>query len=201
MSYPTLAAAPRTAFGTRAANRYRDQGQVPVAISRRGEDSLHVVLGLKEADTLAGLLSRIAVIDVDGAAHEVLVKRVERDPITDRVRHIDAIAVTDDQQVKVDVPVRANTVGVDCPGLKAGGLLEQMVRRVRIACRAADVPEAVDVDLNGVQLGQTVYAEQIDLPAGAKLLVQPRTAILTIVKTRGMRRAEAQAAGETPAEG
>ena len=190
MSHPTFTAEPRTVFGTKAAQDYRQQGKVPLTISRRGEDSLHAVVGDKDAIAIRALVSRVVVLQLDGKDVEILVKDSTTDPLTDRILHIDGIAVTDDQVVKVAVPVRPDTKS-DSPGLKAGGLLEQMLRRVTIKVAAGQIPEALRVDLTGVKLGQTVYAEAAQLPEGATLVTRPRTAMLTIIKTRGMRRAEA----------
>lgn len=189
-SYPTFSAEARTEFGTIAAQTYRKAGQVPLTISRRGADSLHAVVGEKDAVAIRKLTSRVVILNLDGAEVEILVKDSTTDPLTDAIQHIDGVAVTDEQVVKVAVPVHPDTKS-DCPGLKAGGLLEQMLRRVVIKVPAAKIPESLRVDLTGIKLGQTVYAEAAQLPEGATLVTRPKTAMLTIIKTRGMRRAEA----------
>lgn len=190
MSHPTFSADARTEFGTKAAQRFRDAGQVPLTISRKGEDSQHVLVSTKDAAAIRTLTSRVVVLQVEGQDREVLVKDSTTDPLTDAIQHLDTIAVSDDQVVKVAVAVRPDTK-TDSPGLKAGGLLEQMMRKVVIKVPAGKIPEFLRVDLTGVKLGQTVYAEAAELPEGAKLVTRPRTAMLTIIKTRGMRRAEA----------
>jgi len=190
MSHPTFSAEARTAFGTRAAQDIRKAGNVPLTISRRGQDSVHVAVAEKDADRIVGLLSNVVILQVDGSDHEVLIKDFTRCPLTDRIQHVDGVGVADDQVVKVAVLVKPDTK-TDSPGLKAGGLLEQMLRRVVIAVPAGKIPSSLRVDLTGIKLGQTVYAEAVELPEGAKLVTKPRTALLTIIKTRGMRRAEA----------
>jgi len=195
MSKPTFPAAKRTEFGSKAAQRYRADGQVPLTISRRGQDSEHVLVGTKDADALKGLVSHVVLLQLDGQDREVLIKQFDRDPIADHVLHIDGIEVADDQVVEVAIPVVPDTRG-DCPGIKAGGLVEQMLRKVTIRCQAGSIPDHLNVGLQGIGLGQTVYAEAVSLPADARLITKPRTALLTIVKTRGMRRAEATGAAE-----
>ena len=88
----------------------------------------------------------------------------------------------------VEIPVKAITK--DSPGIRAGGLLEQTIRRVKIRVPAGSLPESVEVDLAGVEVGETVYAGAVQLPEGATLLTKPRVAMMTIIRTRGMRKAE-----------
>jgi large subunit ribosomal protein L25 len=82
-------------------------------------------------------------------------------------------------------------------------MLEQMCRVVRVACKLADIPVHIDVDLSKVELDQTVYAESLVLPKGVKLLTPPRTALMSVIKTRTMKKAEgdAEAAAAAEAEG
>ncbi|MDA3960990.1 MAG: 50S ribosomal protein L25 [Planctomycetota bacterium] len=189
MSKTVISAEERNVFGSRASQKFRAAGKVPVTVSRRGEESLHVVVAAKDAEVMIHKVSTVVFFDIAGTEQEVLVKDFTRDPVHDGILHVDTIAVKDEQVVKVAVRVVADT-RVDCPGLKAGGLLEQMMRRVVIRCPAGKIPDSMGVDLTGVKLGQTVYAEAVQLPEGAVLVTKPRTALLTIIKTRGMRRAE-----------
>ncbi|MHC5068630.1 MAG: 50S ribosomal protein L25 [Planctomycetota bacterium] len=195
MSKPTFAASARADFGSKAAQRYRAEGKVPLTVSRSGADSVHLLVDVKDAEELKKLESRVVLLQVEGGDRQVLVKKGERDALTDQLLQIDAIEVADDQVVQVAVAVHADT-NVDCPGLKAGGLLEQMLRKVTIRCAAVNIPDFVSVDLTGVKLSETVYASAAQLPEGATLITRPRTAMMTIIKTRGMRRAEAAADGE-----
>lgn len=192
MSTAPIPAETRTVFGTRAAQKDRAAGKIPVTIARRGEDSLHVLVDSKDAETLAHRVSNVVRLSIAGDERQVLVKDCTRDPVQDAILHVDTIAVTDDQIVKVAIRVIPDTT-VDSPGLKAGGLLEQMLRRIEVKVPAGRIPESLSVDLTGVKLSETVYASAVELPEGATLVTKPRTALLTIIKTRGMRRAEAVA--------
>ena len=190
MSNPIFTAAKRDQFGSKATRRYRDAGQIPVTIATNGGESQHLLVSTGDAFALKRQTSHVVTLKVDGQDHQVLVKQVEIDALTDRPVHADLVAVTPEKVVTVDVRVTPNTK-VDCPGLTAGGLLEQALRRVTIRCPAGLIPDHLIADLTGVKLGQTVYAESLQLPEGASLVTRPRAALLTIIKTRGMRRAEA----------
>lgn len=191
MSYPSFTAQAREAFGSKAACQLRAGGRVPVTVATSGGASRHLSIDGKDAAQITTLVGRVILFDVDGSSQQLLIKDYVRHPTTDDIQHIDGLAVDDDKMVKVAVPVVPLTA--DCPGLKAGGLVEQMLRRVTIACPAKEIPEQVTISLAGVQITQTVYAKDVSLPESATLITKPRTAILTIIKTRGMRRAEALA--------
>ena len=192
MSYPSFEAAARTEaeLGSRSAQRLRAAGKVPVAVATNGGASKHLTVSETVAETLRSHRSQVVLLQVDGSDEQVLVKEVSIHPIKDNIMHIDTVAVTDDRQVNVSVRVRPINTSAS-PGIKAGGLLEQGLRRIDIRCAAKDIPAQLTVDLDGVELEQTVYANTIALPEGARLLTQPRAALLTVIKTRGMRRAEA----------
>ena len=200
MDHPTIAAEARTELGTTAAKRCRAAGRVPAVIMRSGEESLHVTVDETAAEAALTRDSHCLAVDYDGAHHVVMVKEVSRDCLTDRMQHLDLLAVTDDSLVKVEVDLRPLTD--DCPGIKAGGLLEQMLRQVRVRCAVKDIPDHVDVDLGEAVIGHTVYADDVAVPAGIRLLTPGRTALMSVIKTRGLKKAESEAlAGEEGADG
>ena len=135
MSHPSFPASPRTAFGRKAADAVRHAGGVPLTVCRHGADSTHHQVAEKDGAKLIPFKSQVVELDQAGKKELVLIKDVSIHPVSDRILHIDALAVTDDRVVAVDVPVKA--LADECPGIKAGGILEQMARKVRIRCRAA----------------------------------------------------------------
>ncbi len=181
----------RTTFGTKAAAALRDQAQAPLTVARSGAESIHFTIDAKAGQRLLAQVGRVVELDADGTTHSVLVQGAQIHPTRDYIQQIDVLEVDDEKVVKVKVSL--NPITDDSPGIKAGGLLEAMLRKVEIKCRAKDIPAHLDVDLAGVGLGQTVYAENVSLPEGAQLVTLPRVAIMTVIKTRGMRRAEAAA--------
>jgi len=208
MSNPTITAEKRTGFGRRSVAALRERGRVPVVVMRSGEASEHLVVEEKElANALAGG-RQIVDVSVDGAVSESLVKEVQRHPVSDAILHLDLLAVTPDKVVKTDVPVVADIEG--SPGIKAGGMLEVMLRRVTVSCPVKDLPPRLQVSLSGAGIGHTVYVRDVRLPPGVRILQAGRTALMSILKTRGMKKAEAEGAtegdeaeegAEAPAEG
>lgn len=194
MSYSEYSASSRTEFGSKAADRYRAAGQVPVSVNTSGGDSLALLVGEHDAAKIAGQVGRVVVLDAGEAKHQILVQAVDAHPLTDRLRHIDALAVTDDKSVRVRVPLVPNTS--DSPGLKAGGMLEQMLRKLEVRAPAGKIPDQIEIILAGRGIAETVYAEDLELPEGVTCLTRGRTALITIAKTRAMRRAEGSSEDE-----
>lgn len=194
MDCPTFPAASRTTLGTKSARKMRDSGAVPLAISRSGADTVAVQVSSDTAAHLKRHIAQVVALDVNGERRQVLIQKITAHPVNDKILHVDGLEVSDDSQVKVDVPLAPNRT--NCPGLKAGGILEIMKRSVTIRCPAKLIPKTVPVDLSTVQIEETVYADKVVLPEGACLVTRPRTALLSVTRTRAMRRDE-----ETPAEG
>lgn len=184
-----ITASTRTELGRRASATYRKQGKVPAVILRSGQPSTHIVVDGVAADQLLKSKTHTCTITVDGQECMVLIRDADRNCLNDSLVHIDFLQVDPDKTVDLEVPLRPVTL--DCPGIKAGGLLEQMVRKVKLRCPVRAIPDDVPVDLKGVGISETVYAENLDLPAEQILLTPPRTALMSILKTRAMKKAEA----------
>ena len=191
MSQATLNGTVRETFGSKASQAARSQGQVPMTISRPGQDSLHILVNEKEAELVAEHSTKKFAISVDGKDIDVVLKEVKRHVTNDRLQHLDLIGVTDDSVVIMNIPVRPITN--NCPGIKAGGLLEQSLRRVAIKCQVKNLPEFLTVDLGEVQVDETVYVKNCTLPEGASFITKPSVAMISVLRTRGMKKAESEA--------
>lgn len=199
MSQATISGSIRETFGSKASKAARAEGKVPVTISRPGQDSQHILISAKDADELAASKVGKTSIEVDGTAVDVVLKDVSKNVLTDQIQHIDLIAVTDDSEVVLAIPV--HPLAKNCPGIKAGGLLEQSLRKVTIRCKVANLPEYLEVDLSDTQVDQTVYVRNCTLPEGAKFITKPNVAMISILRTRGMKKAEQEASDEAASEG
>lgn len=179
----------RTEFGRRASASYRKQGKIPAVIMRSGAESDHIVVDAIAANQLLKSKVHTCAITVDGKDHMVLIRDADRNCLDDSLVHIDFLEVDPDKTVMVEVPLRPITL--NCPGIKAGGLLEQMARKVKLRCPVRDIPNDIPVDLEGVGIAETVYAENLKLADNHTLLTPPRTALMSVLKTRAMKKAEA----------
>ncbi len=190
----------RTELGTIAARHGRTAGKVPLTISRRGQPSHHLWLDDKSARDLDAKVVHLCRVEAEGKKYITLRGEVVKDTLTDKITHIDLVEIEEKGQIKVDVAVRVDAR--NCAGVKAGGLVEQRLRKIKVRCPADAIPDAVEVDLTEVELMQTILVEKIKLPAGVTLVTSAKMPLLSVVIPRGMKaEAEAAAAPAAGAEG
>ncbi|MDS1272111.1 50S ribosomal protein L25/general stress protein Ctc [Lipingzhangella sp. LS1_29] len=179
MSEVRIAAEPRTEFGKGAARRVRRAGKVPAVLYGHGTQPRHIalpghelMLALKTPNVL------LRVDGVEGRDNLVLPKAVQRDPIKGFLEHVDLIVVKKGEKVNVEIPV--NLVGE----ISSGGVLTQELVSVEVLTEATHIPEGVDYDVSGLEVGVHVTAADLDLPAGTELSGDPEAMVFTISSER-----------------
>lgn len=176
MSEVRIAAEPRTEFGKGAARRTRRAGKVPAVLYGHGTDPQHIAL--PGHDLMLALKTPNVLLRVQGLSHGeelALPKDVQRDPIRGFLEHVDLIVVKSGEKVTVEIPV--NLIGDIAPG----GRLEQHMVQVAMEAEATHIPQAVDVDVQGLEVGATIHAKNLKLPEGATLVADDEALVLQIV--------------------
>jgi large subunit ribosomal protein L25 len=180
---PTLAVEERPERGTRATRRLRRQGLVPGVVygGGSGESTPFKV----EARALRQVLvdgSALIDLKIDGGeARPVIVKDQQLHPVRDQPLHIDLLEVRLDEKIQARVAVHVEGAE-DSPGVKEGGVLEQVTHQLNIEALPTDIPEAVVVDMSGMQIAATMHLSEVAAPAGVTFLDDPdETIIATIV--------------------
>jgi len=159
----------------------RRQGRVPGVAYGDGEPT---ALSVDERTLMAILKSergRNALINlkIDGAAHPVLLKEIQRHPITRIVRHVDFHRISLKKRIETAVPIH---VQGEAPGVKVGGgILEHVVRDVRVRCLPAEIPAALNVDVSNLQINQSIKGKDLVAPQGVELLLDAELVIVNIV--------------------
>jgi large subunit ribosomal protein L25 len=193
----------RADHGMGAARTLRAKGLVPgVVYGPGGENRLVAV----ETNSFSRLLRRAAqgtvIVDlkVEGSEAEglkVLVKEVQRDPITARPLHVDFLHIAMDRPVRLAVAVRL--AGVP-EGVKTeGGYLEHMLRDLDVECLPSAVPEFITVDVSALGVGQALHASDVTVP-GVRV-VTPADRVIAAVHGKHAEELAAEAAAAAPAEG
>ncbi len=188
-----IAAEPRTEFGKGPARRTRRGGRVPAIIYGHGTQTRHVTL--PGHDLMLALKTPNVLLRVDGLSggnQLVLPKAVQRDPIRGFIEHVDLIMVRRGEKVTVDVPVRVTGE------VYSGGLLDQQIIQIPVEAEATQIPQGIDIDVEGMEIGAAVHAGDLTLPAGATLAVEPETLVLHVLAAPTAEQLEAEL-GEVPA--
>lgn len=171
-----LTAQLRNRTGKGAARELRNNSMVPAVIYGDKKDPIAIAVPSKELTTrvhAGGFLTTIATLVVDGQKHQVLPKDYQTDPVRDFITHVDFLRVSKDSKVVVDIPVHFINEA-DCPGLKRGGVLNIVRHEVEMECFAADIPEYIEVDLKGIEIGHSIHISHVKLPVGAKPTITDR---------------------------
>lgn len=125
--------------------------------------------------------STIYVLDVDGRKTRVIPRAVQLDPVRDFPIHVDFLRLGKDALVTVEVPVRFLNEA-DSPGLKRGGVLNIVRHEIPVRCPADAIPDHFEVDLTGLEIGDSVHISAVKLPEGVKPTITERDfTVATIV--------------------
>jgi len=187
-----IAAEARTEFGKGAARRIRREGKVPAVLYGHGTGTRH--LTLPGHDLMLALKTPNVLLRLDGlknGSEIALPKAVQRDPLKGFLEHVDLILVRRGEKVTVEVPVRVS--GEIAPG---DGMLNQQLVQIPVEADATNIPQGIEVDVNGMEIGQAVHASDLKLPPGVTLQVDPETLVLHIIAHQVAEEPEAEEAAE-----
>jgi large subunit ribosomal protein L25 len=169
-------AEPRAEFGKGPARRARRAGQVPAILYGHGTETRH--LSVPGHDVLMALRTPNVLIRLDGlpgGSELALPKAVQRDPIKGSVEHVDLILVRRGEKVTVEI-------GVQVTGeLVPDALLDQQLVQVAVEAEATNIPRGVEVSIDGLEIGDSVHAGDLQLPPGVTLAVESDQLILHII--------------------
>ena len=204
----------RTGLGTPESRRLRKQGFIPGVLYGRSTAQAFAVGERELRAALTGPSGLHAVLDVvlegQTTAHPSILKEYQRDPIRGHVRHIDL------QEVRLDVAIQA-TVNVhlhgaeDAPGIKEGGVLNQPATTLNVEALPMEVPESIEADVSGLEMGGALRLEDIPKLEGVTFLDDPHETVIATVSApivevepepeEGEELAEGEEAPEGEAEG
>ncbi len=192
----------REGRGKGAARKLRAAGRIPGICYGRDTDAVPIALDPRALERLlassdAGMNT---LIDLRGASLEgktVLVKELQRDPVSGRPLHADLYAVDLLRTIQVAVPVHllGKAAGVDL-----GGILDHSLREVELECLPTAIPKELTVDVSALQVGDSIHVRDIALPEGVELLSDPDLSVVSVVAPAVVEEA-APVEGEELAEG
>jgi large subunit ribosomal protein L25 len=188
MSAEKIKAETRTEFGKGAARRIRREHKVPAVIYGHGNDPIHV--SLPGHDTMMALkhggANALLELDIEGSTQLALTKQVQVDPIRRTLEHIDFVAVIKGEKVTVEVPVHLNGEAA------RETLVVTDTTTIQLEAEATNIPEYVEVDIEGLEAGTQILASDLTLPTGSVLLLDPETLIVNITQAQTAEEVEAE---------
>jgi large subunit ribosomal protein L25 len=172
-----IAAQARDEFGKGAARRIRREGLVPAVLYGHGTETRHLTLPGHQLMLALKTPNVLLYLEGLGKGSEIaLPKAVQRDPIKGVLEHVDLILVRRGEKVTVEIPIRV--IGELAPG---DAMLDQQLVQIPLEAEATNIPQAIDVDVEGMEIGSAVHASDLKLPRGVTLQVDPETLVLHVV--------------------
>ncbi|MBK8702056.1 MAG: 50S ribosomal protein L25 [Saprospiraceae bacterium] len=187
ISIPTQLRGP---VGTKQAKLERRSGLIPAVIYGKKSEPIHINVTMLDVKNLIYSPDfKIAEINVDGTIHKCIVKAKQFHPVNDSLIHIDFLKLTDGQKVKVDVPVKFFGTS---PGVKSGGKLIQLVRKVTLKTTPEKLIDEVKVDISGLELGGVLRIKSIEIPEGVEIIANSSIPIANVEVPRALKSAAAE---------
>jgi large subunit ribosomal protein L25 len=185
-----ITAEKRTEFGKGAARRIRRDHKIPAVVYGHGNDPIH--LTLPGHDTMMALkhggANALLELDIDGDSQLALTKQVQVDPIRRVLEHIDFVAIRRGERVTVDVPVH----------LTGDAASETLVvtenSTIQVEALATNIPEYIEISVQGLGVGTQIHASDLQLPEGTNLLTDGDALVVNITQQQTVEQLESELA-------
>jgi large subunit ribosomal protein L25 len=170
----------RSETGTSASRRFRKQGQIPAVIYGKN-DPVHITINSAEFNSKIKHVSEsgLLTIKLGRSKHDVLIKDFQDNPLKREIYHIDFFEVTQGEKLHMTVPVILQNAGA-APGVRLGGMLEQIMHEVEIECLPKDIPEHLYCDVSSLNLNESIPVGGLVVPQGIKLISDLDQTVVTI---------------------
>jgi large subunit ribosomal protein L25 len=176
-----LTLGPREERGSRASRRLRRAGLVPGVIYGVGSDSISFKV---DARHLRGVLAEghaLFDVEIDGSGRQpVIVKDQHRDPVRGRVLHLDLLKVRLDEKIHSTVVLEIEGAE-DAPGVREGGVMEQVTRELNVSALPTDIPDRIVADVSGLGIAETMVLSAVVPPEGVEFLDEPEETVVATV--------------------
>lgn len=167
--------------------------QDPVAINLRGNE-------IRKALLTGQFISHMMELEHEGKRQKVIARDIQFHPVSDAPMHVDLFRVN--EKTRIDVEVTVHFINEEkSPGLKRGGVLNVVRHVVELNCPAGAIPEAIEADLSGLDIGDSIHISAIPLPKGVTSTITDRDfTVATLQGSRAVLTPETEEDDETPAE-
>ena len=199
----TIAAASRERGGKGTARAARRAGKVPAVIYGNNEEPILITVDrikLEQEINKSGFLIRLLDVEIDDKTHRVLPRDTQFHPVTDRPIHVDFLRYSAERKLTVEVPVRFLNED-DCPGLKTGGVINVVRHAIEVACVADAIPESFEIDLAGLEIGDSIHASALILSEGVELTITDRDFTIATIAAPTVMAVEEEVESEEGIEG
>ncbi len=172
----SIAAEPRERAGKGASRALRREGRVPAVIYGDKKEAVAIHVEARALNKLLGtghFMNSLIQVELNGVKTRTLPKDVAFDPVSDRPLHVDFFRLAKGAKVQVDIPV-VFINQEESPGLKRGGVMNVVRHELDLMCDADHIPDQIEIDVTGLEIGDSIHISDITLPKGAESAITDR---------------------------
>lgn len=175
----------RTTIGKGSARKLRSMGRLPVILYGPEISPMMLSLDYKQLQKILRGRSAESIIfdlrvDSNGKnnSKRVMIKEIQKDPVTRDYLHVDFYEISMEKELEVDIPVYLINTPI---GVSEGGILEHIRRELKISCMPKNLIDKIEIDVSGLDIGQSLHIEDISFPPGLKSIEDGNLTIATVV--------------------
>ena len=199
-----LKAIKRESTSTGSNNKLRSEGLIPAILYGGKDKNQNISVEKKDIKNLVysdTFLSKVLELDIDGKKEKVIPRDVAFNVVSEEPIHIDFMRIVAGKRIILEIPVKF-TNHPDSPGLKRGGVLNIVRRKVELKCPAENIPDEIIVDLAGTDIGTSIKISSVKLAENVIPTITDRDFVIaTVASPTVMKEPEKPAEGEAAAEG
>ena len=198
-----LKATKRESLSSGSNNKLRAKGLIPAILYGGKDANQNISVNKKEISGIINsdtFLSKVLELDVDGKKEKVIPRDVAYHVVSEEPIHIDFMRIVSGKKIILEIPVKFIN-HPDSPGLKRGGVLNIVRRKVELKCPAENIPDEIVVDLAGTDIGTSIKISSITLPENVVPTITDRDFVVATVAPPTVMKEPEKPAEEAPAEG
>lgn len=182
MTEIVIKARKREKIGKGSAKKFRAQGLIPGEFYSTHDGNYHVLLDRKEFETVLPDAHGLVSLKIDGVKKELpcVIKDIQREPVKDHILHVDFQGVKQGEKLTVKVPVILTGTA---EGVKAGGILEHLIRELEVECLPKDIPDKLEIDISDFKIGDALHVKDLQFE-NIRIMDDPEETILLIEHSR-----------------
>ena len=198
-----LKATKRENLSSGSNNKLRAKGLIPAILYGGKDKNQNISVSKKEISNIINsetFLSKVLELDIDGKKEKVIPRDVAYHVVSEEPMHIDFMRIVSGKKIILEIPVKFIN-HPDSPGLKRGGVLNIVRRKVELKCPAESIPDEIVVDLAGTDIGTSIKISSVKLPENVIPTITDRDFVVATVAAPTVIKEPEKPAEETPAEG
>nr|VFJ48986.1 MAG: LSU ribosomal protein L25P [Candidatus Kentron sp. DK]VFJ58781.1 MAG: LSU ribosomal protein L25P [Candidatus Kentron sp. DK] len=163
----------RRETGSRASRRMRRAGSIPAVLYGAKKEPVWLSVdarNLKKKLENEAFGSSILSLEVENKKEPVILKALQRHPVSSRVTHLDFLRISETQQIQLRIPLHFINEDTS-PAKKMGAVISHLITEVDVSCLPRNLPEAIPVDMSEMEIGQNIHLSDLKMPDGAALTV------------------------------